>query len=45
MRQYTKDPVAQQSGTEPPFTGQHWDNHEPGLYVDIGLVEEKESTS
>lgn len=27
--------VTQQSGTEPAFGGQYWDNHEPGIYVDI----------
>ncbi|OBG62608.1 MULTISPECIES: peptide-methionine (R)-S-oxide reductase MsrB [unclassified Mycobacterium] len=27
--------VTQESGTEPPFTGEYCDNHEPGIYVDI----------
>jgi peptide methionine sulfoxide reductase msrA/msrB len=27
--------VTQQDATEPPFQNQYWDNHEPGLYVDI----------
>lgn len=45
--QYSKNPAAvdalsphqyhvtQESGTEPPFTGEYCDNHEPGIYVDI----------
>ena len=27
--------VTQESGTEPPFRNAYWDNHEPGLYVDV----------
>ncbi len=27
--------VTQDGGTEPPFRNAYWDNHEPGLYVDV----------
>jgi len=27
--------VTQASGTEPPFQNAYWDNHKPGLYVDV----------
>jgi peptide methionine sulfoxide reductase msrA/msrB len=27
--------VTQRSGTEAPFTGSYWDNHKPGIYVDV----------
>ncbi|MBX3023935.1 bifunctional methionine sulfoxide reductase B/A protein [bacterium] len=27
--------VTQECGTEPPFHNAYWDNHEPGIYVDV----------
>src|SRR4051794_6957463 len=27
--------VTQHSGTEPPFHNAYWDNHAPGIYVDV----------
>src|SRR5689334_11780806 len=27
--------VTQEEGTEPPFRNEFWDNHEPGIYVDV----------
>ena len=27
--------VARECGTEPPFRNEYWDNHEPGIYVDV----------
>jgi methionine-R-sulfoxide reductase len=27
--------VTQHEGTEPPFRNEYWNNHEPGIYVDI----------
>ena len=47
MRKFSKDPeaikkltreqyrVTQQSGTEPPWSGEYVDNKEPGIYVDV----------
>src|SRR5882757_668425 len=27
--------ITQRDGTEPPYRNEYWDNHEPGLYVDV----------
>jgi methionine-R-sulfoxide reductase len=27
--------VTQHQGTEPPFRNEYWNNHEPGIYVDV----------
>ncbi len=27
--------ITQQCGTEPPFRNAYWDNHQPGIYVDV----------
>ncbi|MFA5073284.1 MAG: peptide-methionine (R)-S-oxide reductase MsrB [Nitrospirota bacterium] len=27
--------VTQENGTEPPFNNEYWNNHKPGIYVDI----------
>jgi peptide methionine sulfoxide reductase msrA/msrB len=27
--------VTQEEGTEPPFQNEYWDNHKPGIYVDV----------
>src|SRR5262249_24099008 len=27
--------VTQHEGTEPPFRNEYWDNHQPGIYVDV----------
>ena len=31
--------ITQNAGTEPPFHNPFWDNHEPGLYVDVATGE------
>ena len=31
--------VTQQCGTEPPFQNAYWDNHAPGIYVDVATGE------
>ena len=27
--------MTQEEGTEPPFNNEYWDNHKPGIFVDI----------
>lgn len=27
--------ITQEEGTEPPFRNEYWNNHEPGIYVDV----------
>ena len=27
--------VTQEKGTKPPFRNEYWDNHRPGIYVDV----------
>ncbi len=31
--------VTQECGTEPPFKNEYWDNHRPGIYVDVVSAE------
>jgi len=31
--------VTQHEGTEPPFRNEYWNNHEPGIYVDVASGE------
>ena len=31
----TQYQVTQNEGTEPPFRNEYWNNHEPGIYVDV----------
>src|SRR5215813_9382562 len=31
--------ITQNAGTEPPFRNEFWNNHEPGLYVDVATGE------
>ena len=31
----TQYEVTQNDGTEPPFRNEYWNNHEPGIYVDV----------
>ena len=31
----TQYEVTQHEGTEPPFRNEYWNNHQPGIYVDV----------
>jgi peptide methionine sulfoxide reductase msrA/msrB len=35
----TQFEITQNAGTEPPFRNEFWNNHEPGLYVDVATGE------
>ena len=37
--------VTQEDGTEPAFRNQYWNNHEPGIYVDVASTDKYESHS
>ena len=35
MNNLTIHQVTQEEATEAPFRNEYWDNHEPGIYVDV----------